>query len=553
MAAQPGNGLILNYGAQGNRQTGDTLVLRYGAAVTPAVRLVAGLNAPWRRQAVHVDPQTRAPYRTPIELDPERRAPWIRRTPLHDDTAGLWSPSTPRDNERRALWTPYPIRRHMAGQLLPWLASKPRDHEQRAPWAPYPIRRHLQGLLAPWAKAVPQDRERRAPWGLSRAADGRELHAPAAAGRTRDLEQWVPWVRFSRLLNPGWGVVTPPGPTPDEHGTWVVPILQAYIMINETFLTRVSDGAAIPCLGMRLSLDVDSWTWSFSGSVPFIAYSLLADGPTEVEAAINGTPIRLVIESMQRTRVFGKDALAINGRGRNAELGDPYSPVLNFAATSTRTAAQLAGDVLTENNVPLPWTIDWQLDDWLVPAGAWALQATRIDAIRAIAAAAGGYVQPHDTDQVLRILHRYPVAPWEWSTMTPDFQLPAQAIQQEGVEWVKRPDYNRVFVVGQSVGVRGDITRAGTAGDIEAGMIVDALATAAEAVTQRGRAVLSDTGAQAHYTLRLPVLEESGLIVPGKSVRYVEGTAQRIGLVRSIGVDVAPGQVWQTIKVETHA
>jgi len=64
--------------------------------------------------------------------------------------------------------------------------------------------------------------------------------------------------------------------------------------------------------------------------------------------------------------------------------------------------------------------------------------------------------------------------------------------------------------------------------------------------------VLSDTGDQAMVMLRLPVLEETGLIVPGKFVRYVDGSVQRIGLVRSIGVEVGTPQAWQTIEVETH-
>lgn len=331
-----------------------------------------------------------------------------------------------------------------------------------------------------------------------------------------------------------------------------MPILQSYIVINETTLTRVSDGAVIPVFDLALSLDSDSWTWSWRASAPWAARALLVPGPVEVQASINGVPIRLVCEAMQRQRTFGGDRLSISGRGRNAELGAPAGQRMSFEAASTMTAAQLMAEVLTDNGVPLPWGVDFGLTDWSIPAGVWSLQGTRIDALQAIAAAAGGYIQPHDTAQTLRVLHRYPTAPWDWAGMTPDYQLPAQVVQQEGTEWRSRPAFNRVFVSGESAGVLGQITRDGTAGDVLADMVTDPLITATEAARQRGLAILADSGDQVHYSLRLPVLEETGVIVPGKSVRYTEGADQRIGLVRSTSVEVRGAQVWQSIIVETR-
>jgi len=130
--------------------------------------------------------------------------------------------------------------------------------------------------------------------------------------------------------------------------------------------------------------------------------------------------------------------------------------------------------------------------------------------------------------------------------------VPAEAVQQEATEWRSRPAYNRVFVSGESAGVLGQITRDGTAGDVLADMVTDPLITHADAARQRGLAILADTGDQVHYTLRLPVLEETGVIVPGKSVRYTEGSADRRGLVRATSVEVRGAQVWQSIIVETR-
>ena len=49
------------------------------------------------------------------------------------------------------------------------------------------------------------------------------------------------------------------------------------------------------------------------------------------------------------------------------------------------------------------------------------------------------------------------------------------AVARESLRWLEKPAYNRVFVSGQDVGVLGQVTRAGTAGDVLAPMVVDPL------------------------------------------------------------------------------
>jgi hypothetical protein len=109
-----------------------------------------------------------------------------------------------------------------------------------------------------------------------------------------------------------------------------------------------------------------------------------------------------------------------------------------------------------------------------------------------------------------------------------------------------------VFVSGQQGGVSGRYTRAGTAGEALAPAVVDPLITHADAVRQRGRAVISDTGRIANVTLRLPVLSETGIIRPGTMVEYTDGPVERKGLTRSVALDVSMPTIYQTIEVETH-
>ena len=339
--------------------------------------------------------------------------------------------------------------------------------------------------------------------------------------------------------------------------TQVVPVRKVYLVINNASLRRVDGNIQIPVFNMSLSLDADSWAWSFSAALPGSALAALepaaSGAPVEVEAMINGVAYRALVERVGRERSFGKSDLRVSGRGKTALLDTPYAPARNFTNTVARTAQQIMGDVLSVNGVPMDWAVNWGLTDWLVPAGVFAHQGSYISAINAIAAAAGGYVQPHASLQSLRILPRYPSAPWAWDTVVPDFSLPSDVTTREGIEWVERARYNRVFVSGQQSGVLGQVTRAGTAGDLLAPMVTDALITTADAARQRGISVLANTGRQAEISLRLPVLAETGVITPGKFVQYTDAGVSRLGLVRSTSVDVGMPEIWQTLGVQSYA
>jgi hypothetical protein len=345
----------------------------------------------------------------------------------------------------------------------------------------------------------------------------------------------------------------PPEPPP---GPVIVPVQRVYIVINNVNLRRVSDNAVVPTLSMSLSLDVSSWTWGFDATLPMQAQALVepTTGPVELQASINGTNFRVMVENISRERSFGQASLRVSGRGRNAVLDSPYAQVLSFTNSIERTANQLAEDALMYNGVPIGWAVEWGLTDWLVPAGVFTHQGTHISALNAIAQAAGGYLQPHKTAQTLRILPKYPVAPWAWDTVTPDFVLPADVTTRESIQWVDKPQYNRVFVSGQQAGVLGQVTRQGTAGDVLAQMVTDPLITHADAARQRGIAILGDTGRIATVGLSLPVLAETGIIEPGKFVSYVDGATTRLGLVRSTQVSVGASAVEtrQQITLETH-
>lgn len=347
------------------------------------------------------------------------------------------------------------------------------------------------------------------------------------------------------------------GPGPQPGATVVVPIRRVYVTINNLALLRADTGQPLAAYTLGMSLDVDSWTWQWSATLHPDALPLIvpgADGdPVNVLASVNGVQYRLAVESYSRQRKFGEERIAVSGRGRAALLDAPYAPTLNFGSAVERTARQLAEAALTINGVGIGWDVDWGISDWSVPGDTWTHQGSYISAILDIASAAGGYVQPHNTDALLRILPRYPAAPWNWGALTPDFELPSAVVTVEGIEWQRKAPYDRVFVSGTTdSGVIGQVTRGGTAGGAVAPMVTHPLITHATAARQRGIAELSDAGNQAQINLTLPVLSETGLIKPGALVRYVDGGDTHLGLVRSTSLNWSRPTLRQTLTVETH-
>lgn len=345
-----------------------------------------------------------------------------------------------------------------------------------------------------------------------------------------------------------------PGPQPGE--TVVVPIRRVYMVLNDATLRRVSDNALIPTLAMSMSLDWESWTWSFSASLPWQALPLVdlsSIDPVEVEATINGVAYRFLVEKIGTERTFGNTSVRVSGRGKAAYLDTPYAPSQFFGNAVSRTAQQLMGDVLTLNGVPLGWSINWGITDWTVPGNVWTHQGSYMSALLNIAAAPGAYIQPHPTLQQLSVLPKYPAMPHQWADLTPDFDIPAAVMTREGIERNDLPTYDRIFVSGTTAGVLGQVTRAGTSGESIAPMVTDTLITHVDAARQRGIAELSPAGRQFDVTLRMPVLEETGIIPPGKLVLYRDGGVERLGFTRSVQVDVGLPDIWQSIGVETYA
>lgn len=473
----------------------------------------------------HLDPLFRHQDGTPI---------WQERVGLYQEAEGhrlstffSHQDGTPRKLDRSTQWQ-NSTQHHKAGHSGSFQTAKPLSKDW---WTLF-------------QDGVPP------PPGLTVFLPPGEPPPPSCYDKDDHLVYQVPFSNDTHLVFICDGYVDPEPPVEPI----IVPVQRVYIVLNNIALRRTSDNAVVPAFRFSLSLDVSSWSWGFSASLPATSQALVepTTGPVELSAWVNGQEFRVLAEQVGRERAFGQATISISGRGRNAFLDAPYAPVQTFGNTTERTHQQLFDDVLTFNGVPMGWSVDYGLEAWNIPAGVWSHQGTYIGALNALAQAGGAYLIPHPSAQSFKLRHLYPTKPWEWGTVTPDFVLPADVVSREGLTWKEKPAYNRVYVSGEGQGVLGRVTRQGTAGDLLAPMVTDPLITTAAAARQRGLAVLGDTGKQIEHQLRLPVLQSTGIIQPGAFIEYEDGGSSRIGIVRSTQVDAQMPDVWQTLGVEVH-
>ncbi|RAH37404.1 hypothetical protein [Halomonas sp. SL1] len=351
--------------------------------------------------------------------------------------------------------------------------------------------------------------------------------------------------------------VDPCAPTEPEPPV-DVPIQRTYLVSNSASLTLVATGQALEASAISVAIDADSWAWELRATVigeASLAAVRDAAQPAELEATLNGHTWRVVVDDWQRSRAWGElPAITVSARSLAAYLGAPHAAARSYAETQTRTAQQLA-----EQELPLGWTLDWQIDDWLVDAGAWHYtNRTPIEAISAIATAAGATVQAHPSEPRLIIAPRYAAPHWAWAGETPDVTLPPDVLTRLGSEYRPSEALNGVYISGETTGVLALVKRTGTAADRLGEMIVDPLTTRQAPARARGIAVLSASGEQTRETLALPVADDiAGLLATGQLIRVGPAGDDWRGLVRGVSLAASVDgngalTIEQTAELERH-
>lgn len=308
-------------------------------------------------------------------------------------------------------------------------------------------------------------------------------------------------------------------PAPPEH----LDNKKVYFIMNEGYLKRVSDGVAIEMKSLNLSIDRDSWCWSFSASLPFTEEEKVNsdDEYIEVELGLNGFVWRLLIESNTSNQQFASTDIQIKGRSTTAMLAEEAG-TRSYNQDIAASSVQLAQAELQRITLDSPFSLEWSLIDqigWSVPAHAWSyMDLTPIKAIQEIAEGAGGFVTSHMKDRKLLIQPRYAYAPWEWVGLIPEVSIPFNLVLQRTREKDFKPEYNAVTVSAENQGIQAVVKREGTAGDKMAPPAVTAFINSEQPARTMARAELSKYGKKRMYQDTIPLHPDVGVILPSKII-----------------------------------
>jgi hypothetical protein len=275
-----------------------------------------------------------------------------------------------------------------------------------------------------------------------------------------------------------------------------IAVQRSYMSINSASLVRWPDLVPLPVTAMTIETDFDSWCWGFSATLAGSdAWALVQPNPLacEVLATINGQPWKFLLDVPSTNRAFNRDQVTLKGRSRSAWLHGPYTPATNRDEANARTMQQLGEAALDLTG----WTLNWEGEDWLVPAGRYNSFNTPIGALIRLANVTDDGLYTDPDLQIITLQKRWPVASWLVDGEVANLLIPEAAIITLSQSPLYTQPLNGVYVSGESHGVLGFVKIAGTDGALQpSAPIVNELLCdeSGVAARQRGLNALSDSG-----------------------------------------------------------
>lgn len=359
------------------------------------------------------------------------------------------------------------------------------------------------------------------------------------------------WNTPAHLVGEIVDIPRPPPYVSPDHVTVTIPTKQVYQMQHSISVT-LENLTPISVDAVHLSLDADSFAWSFSANLLDLTQLDLVKQPTDAPPVtlvitIDGTVFKMLVEKITRNRSFAKNSIALSGRSLSALLSSPYEQPRSATQSSLMTVQQIAALEL-----PSGWTLNWQCQDWNVPSGAFSYTSkTPIQVITEIAASIGAIVVPSRNAKVLNVITRYSVLPWNFTATTPDLVIPDAAIISLSYRNIVPTQANAVYIHGSEQG--GILSRCrlnGTAGDKLSATVTNALMTDVYGTRQLGEKILADNYEQpAIQSITMSLGGDYPLVNVGVFVRINIDGGQVRGVVNSVSIDASLDKISQTIQI----
>ena len=339
----------------------------------------------------------------------------------------------------------------------------------------------------------------------------------------------------------------------------IIPNLRSYIVHN--VITATIGGIAVDLLSFNLKADMDGYCWQGNIDITAKDYDKIKhklDVPRGSEpmvvAVVNGKPLAFIAEEQQRSRKFAQKSYSLSGRSVTARLGADYAISQGGLIDQASYVSQIVAQQLNGLSVSL---LDWGINDWLVPAGAYSVaNKTPIAVISDIAAAGGGFVTSDPSQATLSVKPRWPVAAWQLASATPDVIVPIDVISDISDKKRTNPRYNTVLLNSASEG--GEVYRQTQGRDASAPTQDHPLYTDRDAIVPAGTAILSDSGIHGDYTLRMRWADKYNVQLAELGdiwqINDPEGAWRGITTGVSVSIDQSNDAptVWQTVTIDRY-
>lgn len=389
-------------------------------------------------------------------------------------------------------------------------------------------------------QANPRDAIDRIPWGLGDSV-------------------WLDW-NLPYPVDPN----LPPGPEPGE----IPDIKVVYLTMNTLQIETIIGEIPLDVQDVGISLDIDSLSWQFSGTVYGEAslYLIKPDegGMKEISVTINGHNWLFMIERYTSDEQFPTKKFGITGITRTQYMAAPFAPTRSYTNSGATTAKQAAESELANTGFTLAWALggDADLPDWTIPAGALSYRdRSPAQVIGQIVKAAGGVMIPSRNSDAWTIQPRYSTPSWQWNGVSPDVVIYIGMVRSRSATFEPGPSFDACYVSGINQGEAVEVRRQGSGGLSPMPDIYDDLITDAQPAISRGKVELSAAGNKVIETLSVLIPENAaapGIITPGQIAKIIHDDAEQdyCALVLSTRITVqraGAAEIYQSVTLERAA
>lgn len=328
-----------------------------------------------------------------------------------------------------------------------------------------------------------------------------------------------------------------------------------WYIVNTLIAERLDTGEKIKVMDGTYSTSRSQWCWTYSITVAHTEKDKLQPingQPVILKVMINGFEHHILLEDPEETRRFASVLYTYPGRSVTALNSAKYGPTRSFIQDNERTSVQLVQAELDRANSGT--TLDWKLIDdlgWIVPIESLSYaELAPIDAIKQVVDAGGGFIYSQKAGNTLTILPRYQKGYWDAMSVDDyDVLLSESLVMQQSIKKNDeyKADFNAITVVNSRSGESLKVQQRGTSGDVPLETVTGPLFNVISGASYGKNALVKANIQELHTFSDIPVSQEIGEMLPGKTIAF---NGQWWGVIDSVSGSFSHEKVNETITVE---